>query len=129
MIFPAKTLECTYRVAQKMTFRILLEPRCSRCTHSIIISRHPSQPDLDKPVSGTGLRISNVENLASRVLRRFHSLQQYRVSNLQYRVSPIFFSNGFRDFFCLFSPKKSFLRSKTHIFGSLGIPDFLPPLI
>ena len=33
---------------------------------------------------------------------------KYRVSNLQYRVSTIFFWNGFHDF----SPKKSFLRLK-----------------
>ena len=33
-----------------------------------------------------GLRISIVENLESRVSMRFHSREQYRVLNLQYRV-------------------------------------------
>ena len=55
------------------------------------------------------------------------AFKQSRVSNLQYRVWTIFFSNGFRDSFCLFFRGNGrFLRPKTHIFGRLGTPDSAP---
>ena len=61
------------------------------------------------------------ENLVSRVSKRFHSLEQYQVLNLQYQVSAIFIWNGSCDLFLSFWAKRRFLRSKIHNFGSLEV--------
>ena len=45
--FTNKIFQYTRCVQKRVTFRTLLEPRCS-----ITSSRHPSQLDLDEPVSG-----------------------------------------------------------------------------
>ena len=49
-IEPVNNNDHIYRVSQKkVTFRMLLEPRC---THLITSSQHPSQPDRKESVSG-----------------------------------------------------------------------------
>ena len=70
-------------------------------------------PIQESPLSNSPIIVTIVltraENLVSRDSNRFHSLQQYQVSNLQYRVSPILI------FFFFFSPK--ILLKKGHFGG------------
>ena len=70
-----------------------------------------------------GLRISIVVSIESRDLKHFHSLEQSRVSNLQYRVSTIFFWNGL-----CFAKKLFFLWQKNTRFRKSWNPR-LPPLL
>ena len=60
------------------------------------------------------LRISYRVSIETRDLEPFHSIEKYRVSNSQYWVNLIL---NFFDFFCLFSPKKSYFKAakNTHL--------------
>ena len=71
------------------------------------------------------LRISYRVLIESWDLEPFHSNEKYRVSNPQYRVSLILKNC---DFFCLFLPEKLYYKAKNTQFGSLKVPDSLPPL-
>ena len=78
-------------------------------------------------ITRSGLRISFRVSIESQDLEPFHSIEQYRVlnpHNIEYRL--------YRQiviFFVFFCQKSRILRPTTHIFGSFGAPDSLPPYL
>ena len=56
-------------------------------------------------------------------LETIHSIEEYRVSNVQYRVSSILKNC---DLFCLFSPKRSYFKAKNTHFWKFNQVKYFP---
>ena len=70
--------------------------------------------------SEPALRISNRVSIDTRDLEPFHSIEEYRVSNSQYRVSSTLINCDFLSF----SPKKSYFKAKN---TSLEVSELQTP--
>ena len=73
--------------------------------------------------SRSALRISYWVSIETRDLETFHSIEEYRVSNVQYRVSSILKNC---DLFCLFSPKRSYFKAKSTHFWKFNQVKYFP---
>ena len=96
--FPTRHLQCwvTTGCPKKSYIQKLLDPECTR---SITSSRHPSQPDLDEPVSGNYffgrflLRLSRIKRFQVMPRGKFGSAgcsTQFRLGFLNFSSSHFF---------------------------------------